>query len=45
VRRSIVQWRFIDSVAARIDDDALRRAQHGKDAVAAYEAVYAALGA
>jgi xylose isomerase len=45
VRRSIVQWRFIDSVAARIDDDALRRAQHEKDAVAAYEAVYAALGA
>ncbi len=45
VRRSIVQWRFIESVAARIDDGALRRAQLGKDAVAAYEAVYAALGA
>ena len=27
VRRSIVQWRFIESVAARIDDDALRGAQ------------------
>jgi xylose isomerase len=45
VRRSIVQWRFIESVAAKIDDEALRRAQLGKDAVAAYEAVYAALGA
>ncbi len=45
VRRSIVQWRFIDSVAARIDDEALRRAQLCKDAVAAYEVVYAALGA
>ena len=45
VRRSIVQWRFIESVAARIDDGALRRAQLGKDAVAAYEVVYAALGA
>jgi xylose isomerase len=45
VRRSVLQWRFIDSVAARIDDDALREAQSGKDAVAAYELVYAALGA
>ena len=45
VRRSVLQWRFIDSVAGRIDDAALRAAQHGKDAVAAYELVYAALGA
>ena len=45
VRRSVEQWRFIDSVAARIDDSALREAQQRKDAVAAYEAVYAALGA
>jgi len=45
VRRSVLQWRFIDSVAARIDDDALREAQARKDAVAAYELVYAALGA
>jgi xylose isomerase len=45
VRRSVVQWRFIDSVAARIDDDALREAQQQKDAVKAYELVYAALGA
>jgi xylose isomerase len=45
VRRSVLQWRFIDSVAARIDDTALREAQQRKDAVAAYELVYAALGA
>jgi xylose isomerase len=43
-RRSVLQWRFIDSVAARIDDAALRAAQREKDAVAAYELVYAALG-
>jgi xylose isomerase len=45
VRRSVLQWRFIDSVAARIDDAALREAQQHKDAVRAYEIVYAALGA
>jgi xylose isomerase len=45
VRRSVEQWRFIDSVAERIDDAALREAQARKDAVAAYELVYAALGA
>jgi xylose isomerase len=45
VRRSVLQWRFIDSVAARIDDTALREAQSRKDAVRAYELVYAALGA
>jgi xylose isomerase len=45
VRRSVLQWRFIDSVAERIDDAALREAQSRKDAVAAYELVYAALGA
>jgi xylose isomerase len=45
VRRSVLQWRFIDSVAAKIDDAALRKAQAEKDAVRAYELVYAALGA
>ena len=45
VRRSVLQWRFIDSVAGRIDGAALREAQSRKDAVAAYELVYAALGA
>src|SRR5215211_7164206 len=45
VRRSVLQWRFIDHVARRIDESALREAQQRKDAVAAYELVYAALGA
>ena len=45
VRRSVLQWNFIDSVAARIDDAALREAQAQKDAIRAYELVYAALGA
>src|SRR3954454_886736 len=45
VRRSVLQWRFIDGVAGRIDDVALGEAQQRKDAVAAYELVYAALGA
>jgi xylose isomerase len=45
VRRSVVQWRFIDGVAAKIDDGALRAAQQDKDAVRAYELVYGALGA
>jgi xylose isomerase len=43
VKRSVLQWRFIDSVAARIDDSALREAQQHKDAVRAQEIVYAAL--
>jgi xylose isomerase len=45
VRRSVLQWRFIEGVAARIDEPALREAQQAKDAVRAYELVYAALGA
>ena len=45
VKRSVLQWRFIDGIAARIDDAALREAQAAKDAVRAYEIVYAALGA
>jgi xylose isomerase len=45
VKRSVLQWNFIDSVAAKIDDQALRAAQQEKDAVTAYELVYAALGA
>jgi xylose isomerase len=44
VRRSVLQWRFIDGVAARIEEAALREAQAQKDAVRAYELVYAALG-
>lgn len=45
VKRSVLQWRFIDGIAAKIDDKALREAQATKDAVRAYEIVYAALGA
>jgi len=45
VKRSVLQWRFIDGVAAKIDEPALREAQKSKDAVRAYELVYAALGA
>jgi xylose isomerase len=45
VRRSVEQWRFIWEISGRIDDAALREAQIRKDAVRAYELVYAALGA
>jgi len=45
VKRSVLQWRFIDGAASRIDDAALREAQRRKDAIRAYELVYAALGA
>jgi xylose isomerase len=44
VRRSVLQWRFIDGIASRIDEAALREAQLAKDAVRAYEVVYAAMG-
>ena len=45
VKRSVLQWRFIERVAAKIDDAELRKAQQAKDAVRAYELVYGALGA
>jgi xylose isomerase len=45
VRRSVLQWRFIWELSGRMDDAALREAQSLKDAVRAYEVVYAALGA
>ena len=45
VKRSVLQWRFIDGIAGRIDDAELRAAQQQKDAVRAYELVYAAMGA
>jgi xylose isomerase len=45
VKRSVIQWRFIDQVAGRIDEAALREAQQRKDAIRAQELVYAALGA
>jgi xylose isomerase len=45
VARSVKQWNFIWDVSGRIDDAELREAQSRKDAVRAYELVYAALGA
>ena len=45
VRRSVLHWRFIEGLAAKIDGPELRAAQQKKDAVRAYELVYAALGA
>jgi len=45
VKRSVLQWRFIDGITAKVDGPELRAAQHDKDAVRAYELVYAALGA
>ncbi len=45
VKRSVLQWNFIDAVAAKIDGPELREAQQAKDAIRAYELVYAALGA
>ena len=45
VRRIVLQRRFIDSVAQRLDGDELRAAQAEKDAVRAYELVYGSLGA
>jgi xylose isomerase len=44
VRRSVLAWRFIEGIAARLDGDELRAAQQAKDAVRAHELVYAALG-
>jgi len=44
VKRSVLQWRFIDGIAAKIDDGALREAQMEKDAIRAYKLVYQALG-
>ena len=45
VKRSVLQWRFLDGIAAKIDDEKLREIQHRKDAIAAYELVYEARGA
>jgi len=45
VKRSVMQWRFIDQIAATLDGPELQEAQQRKDAVRAYELVYAALGA
>jgi xylose isomerase len=44
VKRSIYQWEFIDSLAAKIDDKVLKQAQAAHDAVAAYKVIYETLG-
>jgi xylose isomerase len=43
-RQSLLQWRFIDEVAGRLDQSALREAQAQKDALAGYRLVFEALG-
>jgi len=43
-RQSLVQWHFIDDVAARLDETALQEAQKEKDALAAFRTVFEALG-
>ena len=43
-KRSVLQWRFIDASPRGSTTHALREAQQRKDAVRAYELVYAALG-
>src|SRR5436305_586340 len=37
VKRSVLQWRFIDGIAANIDEAELRRARDAKDAVGGHE--------
>ncbi len=44
VRRSVYQWEWIDSLAAKVDGPALHEAQAAHDAVKAYEIIYEALG-
>ena len=43
-RQSLLQWQFIDDIAARLDETALREAQAQKDALAAYRVVFGAMG-
>ena len=43
-RQSLLQWRFIDEAAAKLDEASLREAQEQKDALAAYRVVFPALG-
>src|SRR5262245_4352437 len=44
VRRSVLQWEWIDDLARRVDRALLAEAQARVDAVRAYEVVYSALG-
>ncbi|MGI8825350.1 MAG: sugar phosphate isomerase/epimerase family protein [Chloroflexota bacterium] len=43
-RQSLLQWRFIDEIAGRLDEQTLQKAQKEKDALSAYRVVFAALG-
>jgi xylose isomerase len=43
-RQSLLQWRFIDEVAGKLDEETLRQAQAQKDALAAYRVVFQAMG-
>lgn len=43
-RQSLTQWRFIDEIAAKLDEGTLQEAQRQKDALAAYRVVYTAMG-
>jgi hypothetical protein len=44
VKRCVPQWQFIGGIAAGLEGAELRAAQRQKDAVRAYELVYAAAG-
>ncbi len=44
VRRSILQWEFINEIARNIDSETLKRAQNESDAVGAYTEVFRAMG-
>ncbi|MEW8978003.1 MAG: TIM barrel protein [Symbiobacterium sp.] len=44
VRRSVLQWQFISDIAEKIGDEELAAAHERADAVAAYTAVFKALG-
>jgi len=44
VRQSMLQWRFIELLADRVDRGALERARAQRDAVAGFREVYKALG-
>lgn len=44
VKRSIIQWEFIDQIASRIDDEAMSAAERERDAVKAYTELYRAMG-
>jgi xylose isomerase len=44
VRRSVLQWTFIDELARKIDRKALAKARSNADAVEGYRIVYEAMG-